>query len=454
VAADIDPRTWLADLVEERLRGHDPVTARLRLPRDLRASDPEGPDLEARARMMLARSLRRRPVEAEAPAEEALRSTMEGHLDLLTDLSLLLEEPPGAESLRAQLAAILAAAGGDLDAALKATPGPGGRPPTAAAVRRALARAGEAMLRIHYPPGDPEGGLPLYAGTVAIQRRLLGRVALDFFRNDELEPERVLPELEQAREEELLLLEATAGLVASDPLAGRPSRQVVHRQVLRLGLDRERSQAARAAAAAPREPEAIVADTPERLRPFLVEQMLLASLGMAAGSTPRAEYLARFAAASGISPERLAAMQVEAAAFHADHPDWFRAFGLPASPQWEPLAEQWNEFGDRIVDRVAAVVMENLDAIAVELRETGELGQLLAKAAAGQTLTSVEKAKVKEQLIDLAKAVPALAIFAAPGGMVLLPLLARLLPFDLLPSAFDPKRREARQGQKPRRPRS
>jgi len=144
---------------------------------------------------------------------------------------------------------------------------------------------------------------------------------------------------------------------------------------------------------------------------------------------------------------------VEAAAFHADHPDWFRAFGIPASHQWEPLAEQWNEFGDRIVDRMAAVVMENPDAIAVELRETGELGTLLAKAAAGQTLTAPEKAKVKEQLIDLAKAVPALAIFAAPGGMVLLPLLARLLPFGLLPSAFDPKKREARQGAKGRRTR-
>jgi hypothetical protein len=44
---------------------------------------------------------------------------------------------------------------------------------------------------------------------------------------------------------------------------------------------------------------------------------------------------------------------------------------------------------------------------------------------------------VRAQLIDLAKVVPALAIFAAPGGMLLLPLLAKLLPFNLLPSAWD-----------------
>ena len=43
---------------------------------------------------------------------------------------------------------------------------------------------------------------------------------------------------------------------------------------------------------------------------------------------------------------------------------------------------------------------------------------------------------MKAQLIDLAKAVPALAIFAAPGGLLLLPLLAKLLPFNVLPSAW------------------
>jgi hypothetical protein len=43
---------------------------------------------------------------------------------------------------------------------------------------------------------------------------------------------------------------------------------------------------------------------------------------------------------------------------------------------------------------------------------------------------------MRSQLIDVAKAVPALAIFAAPGGILLLLALAKVLPFDLLPSAF------------------
>ena len=91
---------------------------------------------------------------------------------------------------------------------------------------------------------------------------------------------------------------------------------------------------------------------------------------------------------------------------------------------------------DAITSRLHAAVADNLDRILQEIRETGELAQLLARASAGGTLTAQEKVKVREQLIDLAKTIPALAIFAAPGGMLLLPILVKLLPFNLLPSSF------------------
>ena len=61
---------------------------------------------------------------------------------------------------------------------------------------------------------------------------------------------------------------------------------------------------------------------------------------------------------------------------------------------------------------------------------------LLAKAARGGTLTADERRRMREQLLDVAKAIPALAIFAAPGGMFLLLALAKVLPFSLLPSSF------------------
>ena len=108
-----------------------------------------------------------------------------------------------------------------------------------------------------------------------------------------------------------------------------------------------------------------------------------------------------------------------------------------------------------MVDKVAAVVTENLDAIALELRETGELGTLLAKAAAGQPLDAAERRKVKEQLIDLAKAVPALAIFAAPGGHGPAPAAREAPPLrrpPLRPSARRAATRRARRSRSRTRP--
>ena len=71
-----------------------------------------------------------------------------------------------------------------------------------------------------------------------------------------------------------------------------------------------------------------------------------------------------------------------------------------------------------------------------EVRETGELYQLLSRAARRQPLTPEERRRMRAQLIDLAKVLPALAMFAAPGGMLLLIALGKVLPFSLLPSAF------------------
>jgi hypothetical protein len=47
-----------------------------------------------------------------------------------------------------------------------------------------------------------------------------------------------------------------------------------------------------------------------------------------------------------------------------------------------------------------------------------------------------EKQKVQDQLMDIAKTIPTLAIFALPGGGILLPILIKVLPFNILPSSF------------------
>jgi len=54
-------------------------------------------------------------------------------------------------------------------------------------------------------------------------------------------------------------------------------------------------------------------------------------------------------------------------------------------------------------------------------------------------LTDEEQKAVQNQLLDIFKSIPSLAIFILPGGMLLLPLFVKLIP-KLLPSSFDENR--------------
>ena len=85
-------------------------------------------------------------------------------------------------------------------------------------------------------------------------------------------------------------------------------------------------------------------------------------------------------------------------------------------------------------NRWKKVLLRNKDKIALELKESRQLINLIGKSTT-EELSAEEKEKVKEQLKDLAKAVPALTIFMLPGGSILMPLLMKALP-DLVPSAF------------------
>lgn len=90
-----------------------------------------------------------------------------------------------------------------------------------------------------------------------------------------------------------------------------------------------------------------------------------------------------------------------------------------------------------IVSKIRQAVNENKDKVYQEIRETKELYELMLKWSQGANLTDDEKAAVKSQLIDICKTIPALAIFMVPFGSVLLMLLLKYLPFNILPTAFD-----------------
>jgi hypothetical protein len=163
------------------------------------------------------------------------------------------------------------------------------------------------------------------------------------------------------------------------------------------------------------------------MRLFIVEQTLLASLVDGHRSPPELAFISELAQALGIPPAELKQVEVEVAEFYARNRSVVDVFTL------SPGAEM---MGEEVVESIQRTVEKNFNRLMVEVKETGELSVLLTKAARGHKLSDEEKRKMRAQLIDVAKAIPALAIFAAPGGLLLLVALAKVLPFNLLPSAF------------------
>lgn len=73
----------------------------------------------------------------------------------------------------------------------------------------------------------------------------------------------------------------------------------------------------------------------------------------------------------------------------------------------------------------------------MEVQETGEMLNTLRKLSLGQETSEKERQDAIEQAKDLARTVPAFGIFMLPGGALLLPMVAKVVPWRMLPSSFD-----------------
>jgi seryl-tRNA synthetase len=95
-------------------------------------------------------------------------------------------------------------------------------------------------------------------------------------------------------------------------------------------------------------------------------------------------------------------------------------------------------FYDNSSKMVSKLIKRNSKRLLNELKESKELMVLLTKSTTRE-LTQEEQKKVQNQLLDIIKSIPSLAIFMLPGGAILLPLFVKFIP-KLLPSAFDENR--------------
>ncbi|MCQ2959620.1 MAG: LETM1 domain-containing protein [Bacteroidales bacterium] len=94
------------------------------------------------------------------------------------------------------------------------------------------------------------------------------------------------------------------------------------------------------------------------------------------------------------------------------------------------------------LNRWQTFITKNKSKIISEILESKELVELLRKSVS-EDLSAEEKQKVKEQILDLLKTIPSVAIFMIPGGAVILPILLKILPEEILmPSSFLNKKSE------------
>ena len=86
------------------------------------------------------------------------------------------------------------------------------------------------------------------------------------------------------------------------------------------------------------------------------------------------------------------------------------------------------------LEEIKELLVKNKKRFEKELTQSKEAFHLVKKSI-NTSLNDEEKEKVKTQILDICKSIPAFTIFLLPGGSLLLPLLIKLIP-DILPSAF------------------
>ena len=88
-----------------------------------------------------------------------------------------------------------------------------------------------------------------------------------------------------------------------------------------------------------------------------------------------------------------------------------------------------------VINRLTFFVTQNKERVVQEIHESKELMNLLSKSRKEQ-LTPEEKEKVRIQIIDILKLIPAFLIIALPFTFITLPILIKILPKKAFPSAF------------------
>lgn len=359
--------------------------------------------------------------------EQVSTAVMRTFARLALDIAALVEGGPGPR--REQLLLLFSALAGELEEAkrieawIQGGPFPDG---AWALVEDALERRWISFS------GDPVYGLVLHNGAVYADAQVFGRLAIAYFGGSGLSVPSAERRLRWAGRQKALLVQVLVALACAERRPNFSARRAILRQLENLQLPAALAAHVRGEIKKSFEGRVPLEDLLRQVRGgdvrrFILEQILLASLVNGRRSAHELAFIQELSTALGISPQELSRIEMEVAEFYARNRSVVDVF---------TLSEGAGALGEQVVESIQRTLEKNFYALLREIRQTGELSVLLTRAARGQKLSAEEKQKVRTQLIDIAKAIPALAIFAAPGGVLLLIALAKVLPFSILPSAF------------------
>lgn len=444
---DLGKAGWLSSLLEEAVVAHRGVSAPAVTP-GLSATSSSG---RARARDYLRRTLRSSgllygtPAEkaqpapeestpsgtsgtSRAPEEQLFLAVVRTLARMALDIALLTAAPtPPTED---HLLLLFAVFTNELDVAesIASKLQEGGK-----ATRRLQSKVEAALAkRAISLAGDPVYGLVLHNGALYADAQMFGRQAIDYFARARFQRAEAQRRIDFAARQKALLVKVLAGLSCADREPSYASRRAILRQVEDLALPSDVESDLKAAVKKSFEHRlpvrTMVAEVRSKdMQHFILEQTLLASLVDGQRSRGERAFIQELARALRVPDAELHQLELEMAEFYARHRSVVDVFTVSAAA---------GHMGEDFVTRIQETLEKNLGRLMQEARETGDLAVLLAKAARGQGLSGDERRRMRAQLIDVAKAIPALAIFAAPGGVLLLIALSKVLPFSLLPSAF------------------
>ncbi len=100
------------------------------------------------------------------------------------------------------------------------------------------------------------------------------------------------------------------------------------------------------------------------------------------------------------------------------------------------IKQNYRIITEQLILRLRLLVKRNQRMISQEIQESRELVSLLRQSTQRE-LSESEWEKVREQLLDILRTIPAFTIFMLPLGSITLPILLRIIPKSILiPSSF------------------